>query len=439
MQRTLSLVVATVLFCFSLPALADLQEVKVGGSLRIRGNWYSEQSSPLTFDKDLQSDQLFVEQRTRVNVSATFTDDVNAFIELDSYNVFGDTFRGLDGSDGLYGVDNGSGTAVNFYQGYIEVKDLWGTPISMRVGRQEIQLGSEFLVGNNDTGSRFRGLSFDGITLSSHFGDFKLRSWYTELVTNNNPLRLESSGDIWFHGMQGSYDGFENMTIEVYAIHYAQALTGPLASAGFISAMDFYTLGARFAGTRSHFDWDVEGAYQLGDSGRADVPGVSSEDVNAYAITGKAGYTFDVRMQPRLFVNGVYLSGDDEGRAFNRLFSDHEYSQFIDSTDMSNVWLLGGGVGAQVTESIGLAVEATYFQAVEDFGAADNNVGVEAAVSATYRYSEDLSFTAGYAHFFAGSGVEDGLRISASGATSIGGSGQSDDLDYVFLETSISF
>ena len=436
-------------------AIAEVQDVKAGGSLRIRGNWYSE--SDRDFDNDNSNDLLYIEQRSTINVTASLTDNVNAFAEFDYYSNWGDQFRGVD-SDGIVTGADGVGTAgdeaiqagrgfpVNttdgslaLYQGYIEIKEVWGSPISVRLGRQEIQLNSEFLVGNNNTGSNFRGLSFDAFTTRTDLGDFQLRTMYSMIVRNNNPLRLESSGDTWFNGIQGSYVGFEGMTIDLYGVRYYQAKTDVTQALGYVDHISFITIGAHFSGKRAQFDWDVEGAYQFGDSGLPDVAGVSSEDINTFAGTAKAGYTFDVKTQPRIFLNGAYFNGDDEEPAFNRLFSDYEYSEFIDATDLTNVWTAGGGVGIQATDTIALTAVANYFQAVEDFGADDNQIGIEVGLYASYDYSEDLSFTAGYAHFFAGDGIEDGQRVVLNGTGTLGGLGEADDMDYVFVETRIKF
>jgi hypothetical protein len=447
----------------TIPAFAELQNVQVGGSLRIRGNWYS--SADLDFDNDISPstgnldgnpDLLFVEQRTRLNVSADFTDDVHTFIELDAYNDFGDDFRGLDEGLSVYSVSEkargfsftggqlsgfdasgSSGTDVSLYQAYIEMKEAWGFPIEIKIGRSEMQHGDEFLVGNNDTSSFFRGLSFDGVWLKYNHDKFNLTGFWTRLVTNNSG-RLESSGDVNFSGIYGSFTGLENMTIDGYYYFYHQALVDGTAFAGFVEATSIHTLGLRFAGNASQFDWALNGAYQFGDTGDP-----FQEDVQGIGVQGVGGYTFDVNMQPRIFINGAYYSGDDDDfddhYGFNRLFSDHEYSEFIDSTDLMNVWLIGGGVSAQVTEAIGLTGVVNYFSSVEDFGTGDNDLGLELGIYAKYDYSEDLYFQLGYAHFFAGDAMEAGALVSAWGFSVLGGAGESDDLDYVFLETGISF
>ena len=64
-------------------AFAELQNVEVGGKLRIRGNMFSLEDN----------DASFVEQRTMLNVKADFTNEVSAFIELDSYDIWGEDFR----------------------------------------------------------------------------------------------------------------------------------------------------------------------------------------------------------------------------------------------------------------------------------------------------------------------------------------------------------
>jgi len=80
MRKTLVVLVAMMMVGMTIPAFAELQNVKVGGSLRIRGNWYSGDTR---FDDDAQgnNDALYIEQRTTVNVSASFTDNVKAFVD----------------------------------------------------------------------------------------------------------------------------------------------------------------------------------------------------------------------------------------------------------------------------------------------------------------------------------------------------------------------
>lgn len=118
------------------PAVAELQNVQIGGELRIKVdliyNWAVEPGpvevripafflpnrpigefisgapafngqglvSPYAWD-DKTNSLTLIEQRTRLNVKADFTNQVAAFIELESYDFWGEDFR----SNYITGVD----------------------------------------------------------------------------------------------------------------------------------------------------------------------------------------------------------------------------------------------------------------------------------------------------------------------------------------------
>src|SRR5688572_8463108 len=70
-----------------------------------------------------------------------------------------------------------------------------------------------------------------------------------------------------------------------------------------------HTLGLRFFGQKSNFDWDVEGFYQFGryDMTRGDG------SISAWAVGSNIGYTFDdATLRPRLGMKVNLISGDDD-------------------------------------------------------------------------------------------------------------------------------
>ena len=105
MRLTLIAILAASIVAIAVPAFAELQNVEVGGSLRIRGNYYSPeavaQPRPRLFNpfagaflfEDSGHSAAFVEQRTVVSVKADFTDDVSAYIELDREAFWRTNFR----------------------------------------------------------------------------------------------------------------------------------------------------------------------------------------------------------------------------------------------------------------------------------------------------------------------------------------------------------
>ena len=451
---------------------AELQNVEVGGSIRIRGNYYD-------FDDNLAINNggeiTNVEQRTRLNFKADFTDDVSVFIELDAYNNWGDSFR----SNYITGVDAPGGNEVDLYQAYIEVNNAWGLPVRTRMGRQEIELGSEWLIGNQDASSVFTGLSFDGIRSTYATDMFSVDAFSLKLSETFNDF---TEGDVNFYGIYASYLGMEDWQFDLYWLFLheeeAASFTGaPVASAifgGNTEEVNIHTIGLRGAGTYGAFDLESEVAFQFGEVDRRRIGffGNNDLDYDAWAFNLEAGYTFDMTWTPRVYLGAAFFEGADNNNngffgnnnndlAFNRIFSNWEYSEFLENTALSNAIIYRAGISASPTEKISLLLALAYFEADEEvpgnrflwWGSdADDELGWELGLYADYQYSEDLVFRAGFAHFFGDDGLGDGNFVTANGlgqffhvernnGFNLFGNNDGDDADYnyLFWEAEISF
>ena len=443
--KTLALAaaVATVLQAL---VFAELQNVEVVGATRIRGNYYSSGSFGPSFDNDGEAIEM-IEQRTRLNVTADFTDDVTVFIELDNYYNWGTATRqsnpfGANALGAAFGIDD-----VDMYQGYIEMREAWGQPLTIRIGRQEIVLGNEWLVGNNDTAAFFTGLSFDGVTARWDFDGGNILGWATKVVEAEfigfAPTG-EADGDADFYGLYFTYDALEVFDLEAYYMYLRDATFFGVGNPAGIGdeVGHVHTVGARIYGRVSGFDYDVQAAYQFGETADFGAP-PTDIDIDAWAVDATVGYLFENFNNLYIWGGVAYFEGSDSASelSFLRLFSDVEYSEFIADSDESNILIIRGGASIQATESIEVSMVASYFDDdEEDFTPGnDGGIGWELGLYASYDYSEDLNFNAGYAHFFADDGAEDGALTAFSGLGVIGGALQDDDLDYFFLETVISF
>jgi hypothetical protein len=434
-------------------ANAELQNVLVGGSLRIRGNVYNADTDALTGGQAL-TDTSFVEMRTRLSVRADFTDNVTLFTEFDSYDIWGEDFR----SNYITGIDGRavSGDDVEVYQSYIDVEEMWDTPLRLRVGRQEMAFGSQWLVGVKDTSAYFTGLSFDAIRLGYQTDMVAVDVFAAKLAESFGDF---GDDDTDFYGVYGSYLGMEDMVIDAYWLFVRDD-----GGAGLFRNVDrdLHTVGLR-AGVESwnNFDAELEVAYQFGDVDdvrRGFFRHKADLEYNAIAANAEVGYTFDIQWQPRIYVGGAYFDGgdddcerwwqtDDRDLPFNRLFSNWEYSEFIDNSDLSNAIIYRAGVSAQPTESLSMTLAAAYFESDAQrtrcgfFGEcwdADEELGWEVGLYADYAYNDDLIFRAGYAHFFSGEGMDEGNHVLGNGLLSLYAS-DTDDYDYFFLETELSF
>ncbi len=515
-----SIVLAAVAVAFAsvaLSAFADLQNVVVGGSVRIRGNWYSGSSGPDKYTAlrypampgRFQVDSPFfgwnndansiawVEQRTKLNVKADFTDNVSAFIELDSYDIWGEDFR----SDYLTGADSrasssggstfwGSDSPVQVYQAYIEAREMFGLPLRLRVGRQELKFGSGWLIAPNETAAFFVGTSFDAVRLTYATDTFSVDGFWAKLAENSP---MQGDGDVDLYGVYASYLGIEGVTLDAYWLYLRDAQTPTFfgADAAVIPAIlaanspgvtNLHTVGLRGNGKIGRVDFEAEAAYQFGDAeaagmafagaGNVSMYGPKDPSFNNWGANLEVGYNFDVAWTPRVFIGGAYFDGEDNrgphgfldwmsavynpywrpqaSVSFNRLFSSWEYSEFMENSDFSNGWVLRTGVSVQPTESLKISLLGMHCASLAAFHvpkyallpfitkANATDIGWEAEIIATYNYSKDLSFEVGYAHLFVNDGLGEGSFSNGSGLIFSGGT-KADDADYVYFETKLSF
>jgi hypothetical protein len=403
MRKSFVILISVVLLATTVSAYAELQNVQVGGQLRMQGDWYDLHNNA--------NSNASVQMRTRLNVRADFTDSVSAFIELDSYDIWGEDLR----SSYLTGVDSRSVSTndVEIYQAYVEANEMWGTALKARVGRQEIKLGSGWLVGTNDNIGRFTGLSFDAIRLTYATDQFSVDALAAKLFEQSP---MQEDGDIDLYGVYGSYKGIENISLDAYWLFVRNAAIMP-------GSLDTHTFGLRGAGTAGALDFEAEAAYQYVDWDTEHHCGDPKDSSDAWAGNLEVGYTFDMNYTPRVFLGGAAFEGSTDDLPFDRLFSNWRYSYFLDNmANLTNMWTGRAGVSAMPTENLKAKLIGAYLSRIEDFcGEAD--LGWELQASLTYNYTQDLAIEVGYAHFFTGDAL--GCNV--------------DDFDYGYLETKLSF
>lgn len=516
MGRWLHLAAAIAL---SASAAAELQNVTIGGEIRIRPRyWHNVYANDINgpqqiripsgflparaigpwgansryrFD-DRGSDLDFVEQRNRLHIDADFTGEVGAFIELETYYRWGTDFR----SDYRTGADafGGGPSDVQLYQAYIEADDMYGHPLRLRIGRQEMKLGKGWLV--DDISAAIFGRSFDMARLTYSLDAAVIDAWYGKLAENG---AIEEDGDIDFYGVHGTYSGIEALSLSAYwmLIRDGRSIndtnfTAPIEWLEGVFGLDDYdpsymhTVGLRAFGKSGAVDYDLELAYQFGDADHVGALfsafgtyGDNDADFGAWAGDLELGYAFDTRFAPRVYIGGAYFQGEDNRStgfvdwispfdrsdasvSFNRLFPGTPYSPVLEiGQDMSNFWQVRAGVNLAVTDAVTLGFKVAYYGVVEPFDLprsislgryrvpvapalsfwtqeADDALGWTAAAQLRYAYTEDLSIGLLWEHFFPGDGASDGSFAHRYGLEFTGGS-DDDDADYIHADIRIMF
>jgi len=459
MKRITILLALVLAVAMTLPATAEVEEITAGGSIIVRGQIQESGTTSIatpigsfnqSFNDDIPSDAWY-SQRTRINVDATLSGGVRAFVELQSFDSWGDNLDDLDvtlapGVSRTVGLEDTD--LVSLYQAYIDMNDIADYPVMVRIGRQELVYGREWLIGNNDAGINYSGLSFDAIKVvyADEANAFQIDAWASKLAELNAPFDAPDvqDDDTDFYGIYGTYTGIENLTLDAYGLLVRNAI-GP-------GDVDYlYTIGARAAGTwdvmgalPGLLDYNAEVAYQFGDT---TVDG----DYEAWAVDLMAGYTFtDVQWTPRIELAYTYLSGDDDAtdtdtETFSRLFSDVHYGELnmggtLDAA-ATNLHIFRVGASAVPVEKLTVSADLYYFLLAEDdfpggftFGvpqpvaSPDDAVGIETDLVVSYDYTEDLNLRAGWAHFFADDAIEDSW-----------GGGEDDDIDYLYVQAALTF
>ncbi len=522
MRRLLILVGALLL---SGAAWAELQNVTVGGEIRVRGRYYMNTfndrnpgqagaigrevripnfflakrpigpngvSSLFDWDSE-RADWHFYETATLLNFKADFTDNVSAFVELYDFNQWGEDFR----SNYITGADNRAVTNddIEINQSYIQMAEVGGLPLQIRVGRQALKFGRGWVVSDMLTPTQR--LSFDGVRATYSVDDFDVDVFATKLAENSP---VEQDGDVDFYGIYATYKALEPIDISAYWMWLRDARslndTNRLWFGEWIENVlnlddydvtNLHTVGLRAWGKYEGFDYDLEGAYQFGDAdahGRGFRPfgftyGDDGAEYDNWAIEFNGGYTFDTTWNPRVLVMGSYFGGEDNrdisfgewlnpfytpeaSVSFNRLFSDLNHMPVVnDNGSISNFAQLGLGVEAKPLDNI-----TVHFHIAKDWVVApfdyprfvkigkfrvplapnlsfwtqemSDDIGWEAALWVKYDYSKDLYFLLYYNHLFTGDATSDGAFIQFNG-TDFNGGTDSDDGDYVFWMAVLKF
>ena len=524
MRSQTAVAILAILMLAGFPAMAELQNVVVGGQITIEGDHYSkliesrndprwgagtvprrpvgwgpgaDVSSWAAFDDTDSWSQ--VTQRTRLHVKADFTDNVSAFIELESVDTWGEDFR----SDYITGVDARAATFddIEIYQAYIDVNEVFGQPLRARIGRQELLLGNGWLLGTNDFAPvPFAwGLSFDALRLTYAAEKFSIDAFWAKLQESGP---VEEDGDVDLYGVYGTYHLTDDILFDAYWLLVRDARAIQDSNLGYFGELvedwfglddydvtNLHTVGLRAAGAWRQLDFDAQFAYQFGDAGQVGAIfnplgyGDDDADFAAWGLDATLGYTFDIRWQPRVHASYAYLQGEDNrdisfwdwvnpfylptaSVSFNRLFSNRCYSLLLGASELSNVHIFALGVEATPTDKLWLGLTASYFLADDAFDAPahldlghilgqpwriplapnwsfwtcenDDELGWEVGFDATYAYTDDLEFGAGWYHFFTGDGAYDGSFVSSNGLDFLGGR-HDDDADYIYWYVDLSF
>ena len=246
------------------------------------------------------------------------------------------------------------------HQGFFEVGLVrsGSDNLTLRVGRQELALGSENLVSTRD-GRNIR-TSFDGVRLTWLTRGWTIDGFALKPLLNDSgyfddpsshgssfwglyavhPLRLVQHGSIDLY-----YMGLDNESV-------------PFDGKG-TGREQRETVGARLWGSTQHWDYNDEFAFQFGN--------FRSDDIRAWAVSTEHGYRVESKpLQPRFGLRALALSGDRNPSShtvgtFNSMFEQGPYFSYAELFARRNLIAFQPSAELHLTKSVSMKFNPAFF------------------------------------------------------------------------------
>lgn len=371
--------------------------VTFGGQIRGRSEVDARDFDSDTFPADVHL------LRTRLNVSVEPEDRVEAFVQIQDSRRFGAGDPTL-----ARGTMDPSAGQLDVHQAYFKVSGLFGTPLSLKAGRQELAYGNQRLIGT--VGWSNVGRTFDAGVLVYEGRRASVDIFAARLV--GTPV--EGAGSQNLFGLYSTWQVAKEQTLDLFALldNNTNEISGKDGTP--VDRLVRFTPGFMLRGTLSPFSYRLEAAYQTGKKAVSD--GAERLEIGASLLSAYASYTVGTAREVTFGAGYTRLSGDEApgddvlGR-FNTLFAtNHKFYGFMDYFPAASV---SGLQDVHVKTSVGLSEQVTLAADFHHFARAETTpdrplrtLGEELDLTAIYRFAEPVTFGIGLSGFLPGDAME---------------------------------
>jgi hypothetical protein len=245
--------------------------------------------------------------------------------------------------------------------------------LAVRIGRQEIVLDGERLVGRIDWAQRGRRFDAARLTYSILRGAIRLDGLYAKV--EESTFDTEGSvppgriGDVDFAGLHTSFEWLpEHDFSPLYLFRSDRNVSE-----------ERHTLGVTAKGKNRGFHYGLEAFHQSGN--------LSNESIDAYLAALRLGYTVPVPAKPQVEIWGELLSGGDgaAGGAFDTLYgTNHDlygemdfFFSIPEDTAALGLVDLGGRVGSDIVPRLRAHVDFHHFRTEDPTPDGEQTLGNE--------------------------------------------------------------
>jgi hypothetical protein len=452
MKSFKALFVVALVLAVAVPAFAETQNVKVSGSIDsyaffrndydlldgndasvvpvASGSVMPAQSHSGNVTQRSEADEYF-RTNTQVEVSADLTDNVSTVINIVNQRDWNAEPVEDDGSELTAGTSTQSNNEfdIELDLAYVQMKEIFYSPLTLTLGRQDLWFGRGFIIGNNNRAWDTQGLTqadeysvttaFDALRATLDFNPWTIDLVYSKIDENtNNP---EDDVDLYIANVNYKFAEYNAVAEGYYVGEFDRSALSGTASAG-THDNDTNTIGGRVQfDPISQITLGGELAYQFGNY-RAIVTAPTERDRDAWALDIFGTYRWDNTWKPELTLEYVHFSGEaDTGSgstqdygAWNGLYRGRfwtayaDFREFVyataDSIDQpatTNQQFIQVKGALKPLEDLLLEASFTYLWTDEDVHTVagdmgsptrSEEIGYEVDLQATYDYTEDVSF-----------------------------------------------
>ncbi|MCA9523588.1 MAG: alginate export family protein [Myxococcales bacterium] len=364
---------------------AALSTSLVGGRVQLdfRGQYRARFLFNTGKDFKVGNNSETVAQRARFGMSLSYMDRLSFFFQVQDVRTWGEEKDTL-------GTYNANGFDLHQAFGQVRIVDR----LFVRIGRQELSLDNERLIGAVDWSMQAR--SFDGIRIYYDRDPYHATIFYAKVgeehALNNVFKRDRDLGVVHFRYSRLPY--FEPSMLYVIDTDYAEKRVR-------------HTMGVHLTGEVKGLNYTGEFYGQFGE--------VGDKTIKAFMGAVLVGYTIPHRL---LRVNlgfdawFEYLSGDrnpndGDSKSFDTLFAtNHRFYGYMDfflniPNDTINRGLMdiGGRIRLAPVSGMVIKVDYHYFQAPRRFSSGEVYLGSEVDVLVSYKVWRYLKLDAVYGVF----------------------------------------
>ena len=237
---------------------------------------------------------------------------------------------------------------------YVDLGTIEISPVSFRIGRQDLNFGDGRILGTSFWRNASRG--YDAAMMVVHWNSVYINAFAASpVVAGLNGLSHHQQGN----NLHGIYSTIRSLIPETDLEPYLlwRLSPGIRTEEGALARINEKAAGVRWAGTRSWWDFSTETVFEFGN--------VGPDQIRAWATVADVGYTFDKhRLRPRLFAEFDFASGDrnpNDGRrgTFDQLYPNiHNHNGLADQVAWQN--LKEFRAGARISPRRKWTLAATY-------------------------------------------------------------------------------